>query len=141
MTGFQAFFAGMFISSFSVGSLIGNLITIYRVLSIRRNGVLTQGLVKELIYDDEERLACRICVHYSTDSGRTLKIESATGSAFWRKLKGKHVDVIYKESDPTDAYIKKDFKYTAFFFLIFHLIVVSVGLFLIGTGIYIWIYY
>ncbi len=141
MTGFQAFFAGMFISSFSVSSLISHLITLYRVLSIRRNGVLTKGLVKELIYDDEERLACRICVHYSTDSGRTLKIESATGSAFWRNLQGKHVDVVYKESDPTDAYIKKDFKYTAFFFLFFHLIVVSIGLFLIGTGIYIWIYY
>jgi len=141
MTGFQAFFAGMFIASFSFSFLISSLITIFRVLSIRRDGVLTKGLVKELIYDDEEILACRICVHYSTDSGRTLKIESATGSAFWRKLKGKHVDVIYKKSDPTDAYIKKDFKYTTFFFLIFHLIVVSTGFFFIGLGIYIWIYY
>ena len=54
----SALIAGLFMLSCSLASFVLSAVDLVRFISIRSRGVRTRGLVKELIYDEKENLAC-----------------------------------------------------------------------------------
>ncbi len=110
MTAASALIAGLFMLSFSLASFVQSAVDLLRFISFRSRGVRTRGLVKELIYDEEENLACGLLVEYQAPDGSTRQVASSTGNAFWRKYLNEHIDVIYDRRDPSVAYIVKELK-------------------------------
>jgi len=140
MTAGSAIIAGAFMLSISTSSFIGYVIDLYRYLSIRGRGVKIRGLVRELIYDDEENLACRLLVEFNASDGKTYQIESSMGNVFWSKYKDKHIDIIYLKDDPKIAYIHKELKFRFGLFFAATSIWTLTGLFFLLYGLYRWIF-
>ncbi len=89
----KSFFIGLFLFLISIVSFIEHLIKFIRILTIKKNGIKTQGIVTDLIYDEEEKLAARLIVEYDGNNGKRYFIESSVGSAFNSNKKGKKITV------------------------------------------------
>ena len=132
----SAIIVGVFMLSFSVSKFVEYVIDIYRFITIRTKGVRGKGFVKDLIYDEEERLACRLFVEYKAIDGKTYEVKSSTGNAFWSKYKGKYIDIIYNRNDPKTVFIKKEMKLQFGLLFIFYLLWSSVGFYFLFYGLY-----
>ncbi|MBN1633113.1 MAG: hypothetical protein JW917_02990 [Ignavibacteria bacterium] len=136
MTPVSLIIAGAFILSFSLSTFIGYMIDLYRLISIRANGFESKGLVKGLIYDDNEKLACRLLVEYRAINGKTYQVETSVGTAFWSKYENQYIDIIYNQNNPEIVFIKKEMKFRFGFLLIFNFLWTLTGVFCLFYGLY-----
>lgn len=126
---------GIFILSFCVSGLIEDIIAIYKILKLRTHGAKAKGLIIDIIYDDEETQAGRLVVEYGASNGKKYRIESTTGSIFWKNKKGQEIDIIYNTSKPETAFIEKDLKFRFSIFFIIQLVFFFVGMSFLIYGI------
>jgi hypothetical protein len=134
MTAASALIAGLFMLAFSLVSFVENMIALVRFISIRSRGVVCKGLVKELVYDEDENLACGLLVEYGAPDGCTYQVTSSMANAFWRKYLNKQIDIIYDRRDPGVAYIVKELKlrFGVFFIVTFVWTMAALGLLFYG---------
>jgi hypothetical protein len=98
------------------------------------------GIVTELIYDDGEALAPKLKVEYNAENGKTYEIKTSTGFALWRDKKGKEIEVVYKRTNPSYAYVVNDIRFQFILFFAIHLIIVLVGGVFVVNAFRIWFF-
>lgn len=108
------FIPGIIFTFFMLYLLIPEIIHVFRLYSIKKNGVRVKGKVVDAFFEDEEKGAACLEVHYIAYDGVTYILKSSVGSVFYNKMKGRETDVIYHKHRPNKAYIVSDsriFKY------------------------------
>ena len=122
---------GLIVLSVAVPGLVSHVFKYIQYLRLRKNGVSTKGLVRDLIYDDDEGLSPRMRIEYFGENGTSHFMESSTGSAFYRGLDGKEIDLIYEMGNAEKAFIIMEIKKTNTIIAFIYLIMVFVGLYLV----------
>jgi hypothetical protein len=140
MLGLQFLIMGLFFMSFTIYPFIQDIRTIFRIISIKRDAVRKMGIVKELIYNDEESLAPKLEVQYNDENGNTYEIKTSTGFALWRNKKGKEIEVVYKKTKPSLVYVVNDIRLQFIIFFVIHFIFVLVGSIFIVNAFRIWFF-
>lgn len=122
---------GLVLLLVAVPGLVSHVVSHIKYLLLRKNGLKTRGLVRELIYDDDERLSPRMRIEFFGENGKSHFIESSTGSVVYKSLDGKEIDIVYKMGEPEKAFIEMEMKQTNILIALIYLIMVIGGLYLV----------
>lgn len=119
---------GFILTLLSAYLILSALIEQFRNRQIKRNGIRVKGKVTDTFFEDEEKAAARITVHYKALNNLTYKIEPSTASVKYKKMKGKETDVMYHRDDPSRAYVICENSLNRFFLLPLFFIMLLCGL-------------
>ena len=122
---------GIILLSVAVPGLVSHLFKFFQYFNVRKYGVRTKGVVRELIYDDDEKASPRMRIEYFGENGKSYFMESSTGSVVYKSLDGKGIDIVYKIGEPEKAFIEMEMKQTNIVIALMYLIMVCGGLYLV----------
>ena len=122
---------GIIVLLVAIPQLISHIVQIIKYVIAQKTGIKTRGVVKELIYDDEEISAARMLVHFVAENGKTYEIKSSTGSIFYKKLEGREIDIVYKKNQPENAFLVIENRNTGSAILLIYVILTAAGIYLI----------